>query len=119
MTPAFTIFLGVAEVAGGVGVAFGVLTSNQISLLTRERCEKIAPERLLRQQDRPAPADDVGRLIIHIPACVGAVQQVGIPQDISFDVLAPGRPAGGDAWQRAIEETADRSRFIPEMKNAG
>jgi putative oxidoreductase len=26
MTPAFTIFLGVAEVAGGLGVAFGVLT---------------------------------------------------------------------------------------------
>jgi putative oxidoreductase len=26
MTPAFTIFLGVAEVAGGLGVAIGVLT---------------------------------------------------------------------------------------------
>jgi putative oxidoreductase len=26
MTPAFTIFLGVAELAGGLGVAFGVLT---------------------------------------------------------------------------------------------
>src|SRR5258708_28969705 len=26
MTPAFTVFLGVAEVAGGLGVAFGVLT---------------------------------------------------------------------------------------------
>src|SRR5258708_16747432 len=26
MTPAFTIFLGVAELAGGFGVAFGVLT---------------------------------------------------------------------------------------------
>src|SRR5258708_29561608 len=26
MTPAFTMFLGVAEVAGGLGVAFGVLT---------------------------------------------------------------------------------------------
>ena len=26
MTPAFTMFLGVAELAGGLGVAFGVLT---------------------------------------------------------------------------------------------
>src|SRR5260370_109471 len=26
MTPSFTIFLGVAEIAGGLGVAFGVLT---------------------------------------------------------------------------------------------
>ncbi len=26
MTPAFTIFLGVAEIAGGLGIAFGVLT---------------------------------------------------------------------------------------------
>ena len=26
MTPSFTIFLGVAEMAGGLGVAFGVLT---------------------------------------------------------------------------------------------
>ena len=95
------------------GCAHGPLED---SLRGAEELVKIALERVAAGNNRAAPMDQSGRRIV--PSGVGAVQQIGVPQNVA---VGPRRPrcqlrlnAGGSWGEPAPDECA----FIPPMDHA-
>jgi len=86
-------------------------------LSTAKSVDEIAPQCVLRQQDCRTPTGDASRRSVFVPSRIAPIEQIGIPEDVPFDVDGSSRPLSSQAWQDTDKEPTDRLCFVPEMDN--